>query len=211
MYMMISILSNRKERWSAKKVLKKGFTLVELMVTIAIFVFMTAVILAKYNSFYSGTIFKNIAYDFALTIRQAQTYGISVKINDTGGSNYNLAYGVSFDATTVYDKNKKFSLNSFKNDNTLGNTEKTYNLKHGAVIRYVHSMDVPGPGIRLSDLDIIFRRPNPEAIICGTFATVRTCGYKTAKITIRSADGLDSKYVYVNSAGQILVSDSLLP
>jgi prepilin-type N-terminal cleavage/methylation domain-containing protein len=188
----------------------KGFTLVELLVTIAIFVFMTAVIMAKYNSFYSGTIFKNIAYDIALTIRQAQTYGISVKINES--PNYNRAYGVNISAlnSTV---NRKFSLNSYTPNNLVYNiasSEKIYNIKHGAFIRYIHTYDFSAGGDRLTDVDIIFKRPNPEAIICATDLTtsVRSCGYKTVRIAIRSGNGVDSKYVFVNSSGQIVVKDS---
>lgn len=47
---------------------------------------MTALVMARYNDFYSGTLFKNLAYDIAITIREAQSYGISVKYNESDSS-----------------------------------------------------------------------------------------------------------------------------
>ena len=55
--------------------LKKGFTLVELLVTIVIFVIITGVVLVNSNKFDSSVLLHNFTYDVALTIKQAQTYG----------------------------------------------------------------------------------------------------------------------------------------
>ena len=49
------------------------------MVTISIFVIMTALILARYTGFNSGTLLTNVAYDTALTMKVAQTYGLAVR------------------------------------------------------------------------------------------------------------------------------------
>ena len=56
-----------------------GFTLIELIVSVAIFVFMTALVVAKYGNFNQSVLMTDLAYDIALTLRTAQTYGVSVQ------------------------------------------------------------------------------------------------------------------------------------
>ena len=57
----------------------RGFTLIELMVTLAIFTIMTSVIMANYPGFNNKIALEVLAQDIALSIRQAQVYGISVR------------------------------------------------------------------------------------------------------------------------------------
>jgi prepilin-type N-terminal cleavage/methylation domain-containing protein len=189
----------------------KGFTLIELMITIGIFVFMTAVLLSKYNSFYSGTIFKNLAYDIALTIRQAQTYGISVKVADSSSSsNFNEAYGVHVELLVDPDF-KKFRLSTFVPSGSVfteKDIEQVYNLKNGARLFYPLVSKTGGPvsTTQVRFVNIIFRRPNPEAIICAKVAAIDLydCSYNWTRLILRAPDGT-SRTVEVNSAGQIKI------
>lgn len=68
-----------------------GFTLVELIVSLAIFVIMTALVVAKYGNFNQSVLMTDLAYDVALSLRTAQTYGVSVQGQ---GTNFNVPYGV---------------------------------------------------------------------------------------------------------------------
>ena len=81
-----------------------GFTLVEMLVTIAIFIFMTALLVAKYGSFNDGTILTSMAYDVALTLRDAQSYGLNVQgyqsSSGLGIQSFNYPYGIHFNATS---------------------------------------------------------------------------------------------------------------
>lgn len=184
----------------------RGFTLIELMVTVAIFALMTSLILARYNNFYSGTIFRNLAYDVALTIRQAQTYGISVKAGDA--SSYSSAFGVNFDRSNSANR-KRFSLYSYTNSNTKSLLEKVFNLKNGAYVYSLISYDSAGNQVTLTNADIIFRRPNPDPTICGTdTSAVRSCNYARIQIRLYIPTGSASMYVRVNNVGQITVSAS---
>ena len=63
---------------------KAGFTLVELLVTISIFVILTGVVLFNSNSFDSTVLLNNFGYDIALTIKQAQSFGVNVREDNTG-------------------------------------------------------------------------------------------------------------------------------
>ena len=76
---------------------KKGFTVIELVISVAIFVFMTALMIAKYSNFDQSVLLTDVAYDTALTIRTAQAYGTSVKGAGTTVVSFQNAYGVHFD------------------------------------------------------------------------------------------------------------------
>ena len=47
--------------------------------TVAIFIFMTALVVANYGSFNDGTLLTSMSYDVALALRGAQSYGLNVK------------------------------------------------------------------------------------------------------------------------------------
>lgn len=67
-----------------------GFSLIELMVTIAIISIVLAISLAKYGTFNNVVLLKNQAFGLALDIRKAQTYASSVRVEsnqDAGNPN----------------------------------------------------------------------------------------------------------------------------
>lgn len=169
----------------------KAFTLVEVMISVAIFAFMTSFLLAKYGTFNQGILLTNLAYDVALTIRNAQSYGLNVKNAPVSSGGYNFPYGVHFDVngTTII----------FFADVSGVQTEITrYVIKRGSKV----SQLCIGPGsctTAVSALDVTFRRPDPNAIITGD-------GVKAsyAEITLASTDGGQKKIV-IRSTGQIAI------
>ncbi|HAO65031.1 TPA: hypothetical protein DCQ44_03575 [Candidatus Taylorbacteria bacterium] len=91
---------------------KKGFTLIELMVTVTIMMIMTAVVLFNYNKFNENSILSAFAYDMSLTIRQAQVYGVAVRETGSGANasistatveslSFSSPYGVHFEINPV--------------------------------------------------------------------------------------------------------------
>src|ERR1035437_7192675 len=79
-----------------------GFTLVELMVTVGIFLFMTALVVAKYGSFNDGTLLTSMSYDVALALRSAQSYGLNVQ-GYNGTNSFNYPYGMHFNSSADYN------------------------------------------------------------------------------------------------------------
>ncbi len=186
-----------------------GFTLIELIVTISIFVFMTALVLSRYNDYYSGTIFKNLAYDIAITIREAQSYGISVKVRADEGI-FDKAYGAYFPGPT---EPQKFALTSYNIQNGVANftvavSERDLILKHGAVFSQLLVSSNNDVYTAANELAIIFQRPNPEAIICAKVnGGAQDCtGYKFAKIVLQAVNG-STITVKVNTTGQISIEN----
>ncbi|MFA6552210.1 MAG: type II secretion system protein [Candidatus Paceibacterota bacterium] len=89
-------VKNTKRNRSLK--LLSGFTIVELIVSIAIFVIMTGIILVNYGQFGQKILVTNLAYDIALSIREAQVYGMSVKESDLDANSptFSSGYGINF-------------------------------------------------------------------------------------------------------------------
>src|SRR2546430_1163739 len=65
----------------------RGFTLIELLVVSAIIVIITALFLLRQSKFDSSTVLRGLAYSMALSMRQAQVYGVSVAGTPTAQSN----------------------------------------------------------------------------------------------------------------------------
>lgn len=72
-----------------------GFTLIEFVVVMIIFAIMSSVSLFNYNAYRNRIEFTNLAQDIALTIRQAQVYGISGTDRRIGSDsiNPNILFG----------------------------------------------------------------------------------------------------------------------
>jgi len=94
-----------------------GFTLLELLITISIFVVISAVVLPRHARFNNTIILTNLAYEMGLSIREAQTYGSSVKFFDRTSS-YDQGYGIHFeDYSSSVDNSKRFILFADTNGN----------------------------------------------------------------------------------------------
>ena len=191
------------------KKFKKGFTLIEIMVSVSIFAFMTALLVAKYGNFNQSVLLTNLAYDIGLTIRTAQTYGLSVRRLESGAAPFQYAYGVHI-SNNSNEKQQMIFFADISPDNVYTVSDfvvSTYAIKRGAVISGVcvvkGSSCVAGNGT----LDITFKRPDPEALIYFTSSNgVPDINnpYTYAKITVQGVDG-GIREVVVNSIGQVSV------
>ncbi len=105
---------------------KRGFTLFELLVSISIFTLLTAVLLVKNTQFRGTTIINNVAYDLALSFREAQVYGVDVQsyANVASSSSYSQTaadvfthgYGMHYD---TYDSVPAKQIYPYVNQFTL--------------------------------------------------------------------------------------------
>ncbi|MEJ0053930.1 MAG: prepilin-type N-terminal cleavage/methylation domain-containing protein [bacterium] len=73
----------------------RGFTLIEMLAVLAIIVIITAIAFTGQSIFNRTLTLANTAYNVALSIRQAENYGIASR---TFGSVRNAGYGVRFEA-----------------------------------------------------------------------------------------------------------------
>jgi prepilin-type N-terminal cleavage/methylation domain-containing protein len=189
-----------------------GFTLIELLVVIGIITVVSAVILANNNKFGGQALLQNLAYDIALSVREAQVYGISVKQNSAGA--FSSGYGMYFALATpgtyhLFADVAQSGVYAAHEDVS----PSPYVIGRGF---YISKLCVtPASGVENctpTTLDIIFIRPEPDAWINPTCSAGsngnETCTslYTRARVVMTSPRG-DVMSVVVYSNGQISVDN----
>ncbi len=107
------------------KLKSRAFTMIEMLVVLAIFGIITSMVLFEYSNFNSQIVMTNTVYEVALTARQAQVYALGTRQQEGLEGFYNR-YGISFDLTkTDGRKNFIFFIDaggtvSFKESRTAG-------------------------------------------------------------------------------------------
>ncbi len=196
-----------------------GFTLVEMMVSLSIFAIITGIVLIRNNDFNSGILFSNLVYEIALSIREMQTYGISVKAYQQNTTqSFGNGYGVYFDkvldtTTNAYSFTQFIDVKS----GTTPPDEKyaippdekilKFKLKPGNTIFGLYVNDFSNP---VNDLSITYVRPEPNAIITANNGVKTSDSITKAFIIIKSPGTTDAVYkcIVVTSVGQISVQNS---
>ena len=191
------LIKQKKEKLK----IARGFTLIEMMVAISIFIIITMVVMFNFSGFNGSLIVTNAAYDVAMAVREAQVYGMSVK-GSGSSSSFSRAYGIHFE--TGANSGKFIIFNDTNGDSlySAGEGIETYNF----VSNYnISSLQFSSNGTDYSSagsLDISFKRPEPEARIFA--GNINTSAYSSARICMKSPSN-QKKAVYVNSSGQISV------
>lgn len=199
--------------------LKSGFTLVELLVTISIFVILTGVILVNSNRFNGSILLDNFAYDVALSIRQAQSYGVNVQESFSGS--FDLGYGVFFDLSPNTGSRTNYMLFEAPKDPSVIqyadvtasctpdiNCLQKYTIFRGASIQGICTGDQQTSACQpvTGKFVVYFVRPQLNALIVdfsdGNFDNPKPKDY--ADITLITTDGSTST-VEVTSVGQIYI------
>jgi len=143
---------------------KQGFSLIELLVSVAILVVVSGLVFFNQSGFNNSVLLENLAYEISLTIRQAQSYGLQSKETEIGGT-FEAGYGVYF--TTVAPNNNLIIL--YADD---VNVDKEYTAGSDTIIDTL-KMATGNTVIKLcadsicdlTELDVSFIRPNPTAYI----------------------------------------------
>lgn len=182
----------------------RGFTLIELLVVIGIVTVITGVVLANYGEFGSRILLRNLTYDLALTIREAQVFGISGRFQEGDAFAGSTPIIIYFDRTPSIE----YLFYMFKDKN--GNLEQDigefiagYNLGQGFIIFDIEANNGAITGI--VRLAIRFQRPEPDADIFGsTSGSGPLILYENVRIVIQSPSG-EKLSVFIESAGQISV------
>jgi prepilin-type N-terminal cleavage/methylation domain-containing protein len=174
-----------------------GFTLVEMIVVVAIITLISALVLTRTSQFDNATLLKSVAYDVALSIRQAQNYGINVRGQE---GNFDNPYGIYFEeqeGTTTY-----IFFRDLNDDNvyTAGEALDAYKLGRGFSIGRICDFSGTTPscgGTTQPNVSVVFKRPNPDAII-------QNGALSGVGIELLSNRG-GSWFISVQSTGQISV------
>lgn len=210
----------------------RGFTLVELIVVLGIIIVITGIAITSQTTYNRKLLVTNTAYTVALTIREAQSFGLSSRQD---GGVQNAGYGVRF-SDTNYTQYLMFAdllatitkhatcptgtanTPEAKPGNCLydgaSETVTTYNLNKGfkvhdaCGIRSDNNARVCLSLAGFTALDIVFLRPNTEAIM-----TMLTTAVPPAKAPLSCAviwiapptGASDLKCITVSQAGQVSI------
>ncbi len=212
---------------NTKKKYSKGFSLVEFIVVLVIFSIMSSVSLFNYNSYSKSIRETNVAQDIALTIRQAQIYGLSATGRTVGGGNAgpedilnipNITQDRSIIGVRIDIDNNSLILfeDNSANRNFVFDDDGNYSdrvidvrtIKAAGV--EILGVEMCGSSANCGDIeydgvvDVAFQRPYPDAYITlgGNSGDI----YNFASILISSNDEY-SKYIEISSIGNISVKN----
>ncbi len=207
-----------------------GFALLELLTAVAIFGIITSVVLVTYSKVSEQLFVSTLAYEVALSFRQAQSYGVSVKQFKGGGtSTFDAGYGIHFSKTdpshyVLFADGKAEGNQLYEydgEDTSSGCTsgtecvsvfkiERKNFVKKFCAIRSDTGAEecTSGTAVGIDFLNVLFVRPNPDAIIVtdksnesGKYNLAR---YRTARVVISSPSGME-RSIEVWNTGQISV------
>lgn len=184
-----------------------------MLVVTAIIVVISAIILVNNNRFGGAILLENLAYNVALSVRQAQVYGISVQ--RFGQNTFSAGYGVHFDIsspdsyTLFADAIASNGLYDCPQPGT-NNCEFVQTTTISSGYRIHDLCATPASGAEqcgLSKVDILFRRPEPDAwISTSDFSCILDQGACAgeARVVLISPRG-DTISVVIQANGQISV------
>ena len=216
--------------------MQRGFTLVEMMVVLSIISIISGVVISGQGQFNRSLIVTDTAYTVALSMRQAQTFGLSSR---TYNGTSNAGYGLHFDAATpasyimFADVSHAASIPSYCSVGTAGQPDaksgnclydaqgnevsQTYSFSRGFTASELCGHPYSGGALvcssgggGLTALDLVFMRPNTNSIITATISGVTT-RLKDAQIQISAPNSDGTRYVCLTQSGQISVSQTICP
>lgn len=202
------------------------------MVVLTIIIVITGVILSSQSTFNKTLMLANTAYDVALTLRSAETYGIG---NRALGSVVNTGYGLHFQDTASFilfaDRYPSPSTSSVCHPTTDATSPSalpgncaydgdqselvsTYELGNKVTVsdfcaQTAGSWSCKSSGA-LSSLDIVFSRPNPAPFISSNGLYSAAFPATGACITLASSQG-GTRHISLAASGQISANAASCP
>lgn len=210
----------------------RGFTLVEMMVVLAIIVIITVITLVGQSSFNRSLILTDTAYTVAFSIREAQALGISSR---TFGEATNAGYGVRFASAPA----GSYVLFADVHPTRIGNIQdssvcpghtvgtgpearpgdcrqtqgseivRTYTLNNNYKVSGFCGNDTAGVercnGTDLSAIDITYLRPNTQSVILGTRTNESVIVLTNGVIRVSTPGGIEERCILVSKVGQVSV------
>ncbi len=189
----------------------KGFSLVELLISIAIITLLSTVVVARFTTFDSTVLLKSLAYEIAASIREAQTYSLSV-LGVASGSGFKTPYGVSFiPGTKEYSIFKYAGSNSIPRNDVDATEVQKYTITRSMVVSDVCAItasDEYCSADGITGIDVSFRRPEFRSLYHGENLPggVSDGDIEAIKIKLTATRGISEVWVAeVGLTGQIAV------
>lgn len=182
------------------------------MVVTGIFMILSGVVLSTNARFGNLIILQNLAHDMALSVRQAQVYGIAVRRYEA--ANFDVSYGIHFslpgeDAPTIYELFADVNRNGAYDDGDA--IINSTNVNPGYTLTDLCVRSTTGvEDCAVSSVDVVFRRPEPDACVseggANTFNAQFECvsQFDRMRLVLESRGG-EQAGIIVEASGQISV------
>lgn len=208
------LASQYKNSPTGEVVAKRGFGLIELMVSITIMTIVSGVILARQSSFNGAILLRSQAFEIALEAREVQLSAVSVQTSESDYSAY-------VDANFRSIMGLHFSKNSdsyrvFKDSNLNGFFELDKGEEFGPLSKLDSRFEIRKieiGAVEIDEISIIYIRPNFDARFITSVTTededvaeVKVYLYKKG-IVGDGVCGKDYRTVVFTRTGQISVMD----
>jgi prepilin-type N-terminal cleavage/methylation domain-containing protein len=197
---MVPVLKKIRAKFS------KGFTIVELIVVLAIFGFVSSIILFNYSGFSTNITIQDLSQQIALELRKAQVYALGTHTLTGGG--FPKGYGVYFDLSDPKHFTLFADINGNRQYDSIGQCGsagaecvETFSINTGDKIEKICTQNNTICGSQKTH--IAFSRPNPDAHIV-TDTTPFGTEEPNVDVFIVSAKGTE-KDITVWATGQISV------
>jgi prepilin-type N-terminal cleavage/methylation domain-containing protein len=218
---------------SPSKCTSRGFTLVEMVVVLAIIAIITVIAVTGQSTFNRTLLLTDTVYSVAFSAREAQSFGL-------GSRNYgnvtNPGYGLHFSSATPNTYTLFADTSNLlpaptnppcpmgtvgRPDEKHGNcrfeaqdgTVSAYTFSRGFKIqrfcgkagltRYCSTDAAP-----LTTLDTVFTRPNTSATISGLVNGVSLTSFTCAEVTISDATGQASTTIRISQLGEVAINQN---
>ncbi len=195
----------------------KGFTLIELIVVSAIILIVTAFIMFRQTKFNSVTLMRSLSYSIALSVRQAQVYGTSIREFSKGSNVFAPGYGIHFPSSGASSDTYYLFADTVPPSGGNGAYDgisealPAFTLGKGYVINSLCAVIIGANTCTpVSYLTVFFRRPNPDACI-STNVSPSSCApgaaatYSSAYVQVMSTGNNDTRAIKISDTGQISV------
>jgi prepilin-type N-terminal cleavage/methylation domain-containing protein len=210
----------------------RGFTLLEMLVCIAIIGIITAIAVTGQSAFNQSTLLTDTAYTVALSLRQAQSLGLGS--HEFSGVT-NAGFGVHFasgapgsyiifaDVNSTAPKPAYCPTSSVATtpDATIGNclydappaneTYQSYSFSRGFTVSKFCGKSAGGLQCSNSSyyqsLDVLFLRPNTTAILTGMHSGTPE-QLSCAEVHVASPDGSAERVIRVTNLGEVSVNET---
>ena len=199
-------------------ILKKGFTIIELIVSTAIIGLIASIVVFNQGDFTDVIFLSNTAHNLALETRKAQIYGFATK-EFRRAKSFTISYGVEFNVTNESTGGDNTVYTSFADSGAqngyydspgtclISECLMVNKIGRGNVISKLCALDSSGTCTQVGRISVTFKRPNADANILffdASNAPVLATGFQSGSIEITSPKG-KKKTIVVYNSGQIAV------
>lgn len=210
----------------------RGFTLVEMLVVLAIITLITVVAVTGQSDFNRSLILTDTAYTVAFSLREAQTLGLSSRVFNAV---QDAGYGIRFARSTptsymLFSDQIPASPGSTQSGICPGHTfstgpdarpgncvydnatelVRTYSFNQGFTVRSFCGTTAAGSQYCTTDstpldaIDIVYMRPSTDSVITGVRGST-LYQMTSAVIRVASPDGAAERCIQVSKVGQVAV------